>query len=166
MRHRLFGRSGRRVSELCLGAMVFGADPDDPTAGGSHRKSLRRGIDASLKRLGTDYIDLYYVHIRDPLTRVKEVVCALDDLVHAGKVRDCVGPRPAGSRGSDLGGLEIALDPEELEQLDRASRIGLGFPGRVRRHTTGVRQRPVPNRRSPQSHPCRPRPPRLAHGTG
>ncbi len=149
MRYRLLGRTGLRVSELCLGAMVFGdsrgswgaspqeasgivkrfaeaggnfidtannyaageserivgevigperarwvlatkytvsADPEDPNAGGSHRKSLHSAIDASLKRLGTDYIDLYWVHIWDAFTPVEEVIRALDDLVRAGKV--------------------------------------------------------------------------------
>jgi len=149
VRYRLLGRSGLRVSELCLGAMVFGdhrgewgaapeqaaaiveryaeaggnfidtanyyaggeserivgdlirpdrdrwvlatkytlsADPNDPNAGGSHRKSLRRAIDASLQRLGTDYVDLYWVHIWDAFTPVEEVVSALDDLVRSGKV--------------------------------------------------------------------------------
>ncbi len=149
MRYRLLGNTGLRVSELCLGAMVFGdqrgswgasreeaaaivaryaqaggnfidtanhyasgeserivgeligpdrdrwvlatkytlsADRDDPNAGGSHRKSMRRAIDASLKRLATDYIDLYWVHIWDAFTPVEEVIRALDDLVRSGKV--------------------------------------------------------------------------------
>ena len=149
MRYRLLGRTGIRVSEVCLGTMVFGdargswgasreeaagivrqyaeaggnfidtanryaggeserivgdlirpdrdrwvlatkyglsSYPDDPNAGGAHRKSLRRAIDASLARLGTDYIDLYWLHIWDAFTPVEEVVSALDDLVHAGKV--------------------------------------------------------------------------------
>jgi aryl-alcohol dehydrogenase-like predicted oxidoreductase len=149
MRYRLLGSTGLRVSELCLGAMVFGDqrgswgasreeaaaivkryadaggnfidtanhyaggeserivgelirpqrdrwvlatkytlsdDRDDPNAGGSHRKSLRRAIDASLQRLGTDYIDLYWVHLWDAFTPVEEVIRALDDLVRSGKV--------------------------------------------------------------------------------
>jgi aryl-alcohol dehydrogenase-like predicted oxidoreductase len=152
MRYRLLGRSGVRVSELCLGAMVFGDErggwgatreeasailasfaeaggnfvdtanfyadgeserivgdlirPDrdrwvlgtkyalssnrsDPNAGRTHRKSLHRSIDRSLERLGTDYIDLYWVHIWDAYTQVEEVISALDDLVRAGK-----GPLP------------------------------------------------------------------------
>ncbi|MEJ7824075.1 MAG: aldo/keto reductase [Solirubrobacteraceae bacterium] len=144
MRYRLLGRSGLRVSELCLGAMTFGSaaapdeavaivrrfeeaggnfidtanrygrgeserivgdairhnrdrwvlatkytltsDATDPNAGGAHRKSQRRAIDASLKRLGTDYVDVYWVHIWDPHTSVEEVVSSLDDLVRSGKV--------------------------------------------------------------------------------
>ena len=149
MRYKLLGRTGLRVSELCLGAMVFGddrgswgaspeqaaaiverfadaggnfvdtansyargrseavlgeivrhdrdrwvlatkytlsSDPTDPNAGGSHRKSLRRALDASLERLRTDYIDLLWVHIWDAFTPVDEVVRALDDVVRSGRV--------------------------------------------------------------------------------
>ena len=149
MRYRLLGRTGLRVSELCLGAMVFGdtrgewgADLEeagaiinrfaesggnfidtantyaggeserivgeaiaserdrwvlatkytvnmregDPNAGGNHRKSLVQSLEASLKRLGTDYVDLYYLHVWDGLTPVEEIVRSLDDLVRSGKV--------------------------------------------------------------------------------
>jgi aryl-alcohol dehydrogenase-like predicted oxidoreductase len=147
LRFKLLGRSGLRVSELCLGAMVFGREgwgasrdesariverfaeaggnfidtaniyaggaserivgeliagererwvlatkytcstrADDPNAGGAHRKSLVRALDASLERLGTDYVDLYWVHMWDVFTPVEEVVRALDDVVRAGKV--------------------------------------------------------------------------------
>jgi aryl-alcohol dehydrogenase-like predicted oxidoreductase len=148
MRFKLLGRSGLRVSELCLGAMTFGEDwgwgapkedcqkifnafveaggnfidtanhytngtsekivgdlirerrqefvlatkytlnprPKDPNGGGSHRKNLVQSLDASLNRLGTDYIDLYWVHAWDFMTPVEEVMRALDDLVRAGKV--------------------------------------------------------------------------------
>jgi aryl-alcohol dehydrogenase-like predicted oxidoreductase len=149
MRYKLLGRTGLRVSELCLGAMIFGDSrggwgttkdeaariveryaqaggnlvdtanyyargqserivgellkaererwvlstkytltmrPDDPNGGGAHRKSLAQSLEASLRRLGTDYIDLYWVHIWDAFTPVEEVVRALDDAVTAGKV--------------------------------------------------------------------------------
>jgi aryl-alcohol dehydrogenase-like predicted oxidoreductase len=149
VRYKLLGRTGLRVSELCLGAMVFGdrrgpwgataedsaailekfgeaggnfvdtanyyaggeserllgeltaADRDhwvlatkyslntsagDPNAGGSHRKSLVRALEASLRRLRTDYVDVYWVHILDAFTPIEEVVRALDDVVRAGKV--------------------------------------------------------------------------------
>jgi aryl-alcohol dehydrogenase-like predicted oxidoreductase len=149
MRYKLLGRSGLRVSELCLGAMIFGdvrggwgaasdeaarifdafaeaggnfvdtanyyargeserivgeviaaererwvvatkytcsLNPADPNGGGSHRKSLVQALDASLKRLRTDYIDVYWVHIWDAFTPVDEVMRALDDVVRAGKV--------------------------------------------------------------------------------
>ena len=144
MRYRLLGRTGVRVSELCLGAMLFGSGADrdeaarivrrfadaggnfldtangyaggeserivgellrgerdrwvlaskyglstdraDPNGGGASRKSLRRAVDASLRRLGTDHIDLYYLHVWDAYTQVEEVVTALDELVQAGKI--------------------------------------------------------------------------------
>jgi aryl-alcohol dehydrogenase-like predicted oxidoreductase len=149
MRYKLLGRTGLRVSELCLGAMIFGdsrgnwgADkaeaariverfaeaggnfidtanyygrgeserivgelvapererwvlatkytcslsPSDPNAGGGHRKSMVQSLEASLRRLGTDYIDLFWLHVWDAFTPVEEVVRSMDDLVRAGKV--------------------------------------------------------------------------------
>jgi aryl-alcohol dehydrogenase-like predicted oxidoreductase len=58
----------------------------EPNAAGNHRKSMRESLDASLKRLGLDYIDLYWVHAWDFLTPVDEVMRALDDAVAAGKI--------------------------------------------------------------------------------
>jgi aryl-alcohol dehydrogenase-like predicted oxidoreductase len=146
--YRLLGRSGLRVSPLCLGTMTFGTDwnfgadqeesrkifdlyierggnfidtannytngtsetflgefiaqnrehlvlatkyslnthPGDPNAGGNHRKNLVQALEASLKRLKTDYIDIYWLHCWDFLTPIEEVMRALDDLVRAGKV--------------------------------------------------------------------------------
>lgn len=148
MKYKLFGRTGLRVSELCLGTMTFGqtwdfgappdevkrlfdtfveaggnffdtacnyqgglaesrlgelmgnererfvvatkyaasTSPGDPNAWGSHRKNLRRSLEASLKRLKTEYIDLYQVHFWDHTVQAPEVMAALDDLVRAGKV--------------------------------------------------------------------------------
>jgi aryl-alcohol dehydrogenase-like predicted oxidoreductase len=148
MRYKLLGRSGLRVSEICLGAMTFGEDwgwgaskdesrkifdaftkaggnfidsanhytngtsekfvgefiasererfvlatkytltprPDDPNGGGNHRKSMVQALEGSLRRLGTEYIDVYWVHVWDFLTPVEEVMRALDDMVRAGKV--------------------------------------------------------------------------------
>jgi aryl-alcohol dehydrogenase-like predicted oxidoreductase len=59
---------------------------DDPNAGGNHRKNLVRSLEASLRRLRTDYVDLYWLHVWDSLTPVDEVLRALDDVVRAGKV--------------------------------------------------------------------------------
>jgi aryl-alcohol dehydrogenase-like predicted oxidoreductase len=149
MRYKLFGRTGLRVSELCLGAMVFGDQrgpwgatredsqqiftafaeaggnfidtanyyaqgnserivgeliraerdrwvlstkytlnlrADDPNSGGNHRKAMMQSLHGSLDRLGTDYLDVYWVHVKDKFTPVEEIVRALDDLVTAGKV--------------------------------------------------------------------------------
>ena len=58
----------------------------DPNAAGNHRKSMMQALEASLDRLRTDYIDLYWVHIWDQITPVEEVMRALDDLVRQGKV--------------------------------------------------------------------------------
>ena len=58
----------------------------DPNAGGNQRKSMFQAVEASLKRLQTDYIDLYWVHIWDQITPVEEVMRGLDDLVRQGKV--------------------------------------------------------------------------------
>lgn len=62
----------------------------DPNAAGNHRKNLRRSVRASLDRLGTDHLDLLWVHAWDPLTPLEETVRALDDLVARGTV-DYVG---------------------------------------------------------------------------
>jgi aryl-alcohol dehydrogenase-like predicted oxidoreductase len=148
MNFRLLGKSGLRVSELCLGTMTFGEDwgwgsprdearqiydafreaggnfvdtanvytngtsetllgefmsghrervvlatkysgsapTTDPNASGNHRKSLVQALEASLRRLKTDYIDLYWLHMWDQLTPVEEVMRALDDLIRQGKV--------------------------------------------------------------------------------
>jgi aryl-alcohol dehydrogenase-like predicted oxidoreductase len=61
-------------------------NPRDPNGAGNHRKSLVHALDASLERLGTDYVDLLWVHIWDFLTPIEEVMRALDDQVRAGKV--------------------------------------------------------------------------------
>ena len=58
----------------------------DPNAGGNHRKSFFEALHASLKRLNTDYIDLYWLHAWDFLTPVEEVMRAFDDAVRAGKI--------------------------------------------------------------------------------
>ncbi len=60
--------------------------PDDPNAGGTHRKNLMHSLEASLKRLGTGYIDLLWVHAWDEFTPIEEVMRALDDVIRAGKV--------------------------------------------------------------------------------
>ena len=148
MRYKLLGKSGLRVSELCLGTMTFGEDwgwgaskeesrkifdafaaaggnfvdtannytdgtsekyvgefigaereyfvaatkytlskrKDDPNAGGNARKNMLQAVEASLKRLKTDYLDLYYLHMWDYTTPVEEVMRAFDDLVRQGKV--------------------------------------------------------------------------------
>jgi len=66
---------------------TFNARPGDPNAGGNSRKNIYRALEGSLRRLQTDYVDLYWLHAWDGLTPVEEVLATLDDLVRAGKVR-------------------------------------------------------------------------------
>jgi aryl-alcohol dehydrogenase-like predicted oxidoreductase len=146
MNYRTLGRTGVKVSPLCLGAMMFGAwgNPDhdesvkiihaaldaginfvdtadvysageseeivakalanrrddvvlatkvhagmgsDPNMAGNSRRWIIRECEASLRRLGTDHIDLYQIHRPDPSCDIDDTLSALSDLVHAGKVR-------------------------------------------------------------------------------
>ncbi len=149
MKYKLLGKSGLRVSELCLGTMTFGEDwgwgaakdgtrkmfdafaeaggnfidtanfytkgtseehvgefvkgerdkwvvatkyslntseDGEVNAFGNHRKNMVQAVEASLKRLQTDYIDLFWLHAWDYTTPVEEVMRSFDDLVRAGKV--------------------------------------------------------------------------------
>lgn len=61
--------------------------PEDPNSGGHSRKWMLRAAEASLRRLGTDYIDVYYFHRDDPQTPLEESLRAMEDLVRGGKVR-------------------------------------------------------------------------------
>ncbi|WP_057919025.1 aldo/keto reductase [Lysobacter antibioticus] len=202
--YRTLGRSGLRVSPLCLGTMTFGNDwgwgsdaeearsvfdaylerggnfidtanlytggisetligefargrrdalviatkfslcmnPGNPNAGGNHRKNLRQSVEASLRRLGSDYIDLLYLHAWDATTPVEEVMRGFDDLVRAGKVLYAgVSDLPAwqAARMQTLAELRgwsplIALQTEyslaqrdsERELLPMAAELGLG----------------------------------------
>jgi aryl-alcohol dehydrogenase-like predicted oxidoreductase len=60
--------------------------PGDPNASGNHRTNMVRSVEASLKRLGTDHIDLLYLHMWDFRTPVEEILRAFDDLVRQGKI--------------------------------------------------------------------------------
>ncbi|HEY0248773.1 MAG TPA: aldo/keto reductase [Gryllotalpicola sp.] len=61
--------------------------PGDPNGGGAGRKAIMRQLDASLTRLGTDYVDLYWLHNWDRHTPLEETLGTLEDLVHTGKIR-------------------------------------------------------------------------------
>ncbi|MFJ9390811.1 aldo/keto reductase [Nocardioides sp. NPDC101246] len=90
------GASERIVGELVAGhreevviaSKYTNAAPrnGDPNAGGNQRKNMMQSVEASLRRIGTDYLDLYVVHAWDMLTPVEEVMRGLDDLVGSGKV--------------------------------------------------------------------------------
>lgn len=77
---------GKR-DEIVLATKCFGAMSRRPWDSGASRKHIMNAVDASLKRLGTDYIDLYQIHMFDPNVTHDETLRALDDLVHSGKVR-------------------------------------------------------------------------------
>ena len=76
-----------RREDIVLATKVSGKMHDGPGGSGLSRKAILEQADASLRRLGTDYIDVYYIHRFDPETPVEETMAALDDLVRAGKVR-------------------------------------------------------------------------------
>ncbi len=137
--------AARGTRDRCVLAtkFSFNVDPGDPNAGGNARKHIHRALDASLRRLGTDYIDLYWLHAWDGLTPVEEVMSTLTDLVRAGKVR-YVGfsntPAWYLSRAQTLaewrGGATLcALQLEysllerniEREHLPAANELGLGL---------------------------------------
>jgi aryl-alcohol dehydrogenase-like predicted oxidoreductase len=77
---------GHRQSIVLATKYTLAGPGKDPNAGGNQRKNMFQAIEASLKRLRTDYIDLYWVHIWDQITPVEEVMRGLDDLVRQGKV--------------------------------------------------------------------------------
>ncbi len=116
--------------------------PGDPNAAGSSRKNLRQSLEASLRRLRTDYVDVLWVHAWDHCTPVEEVMRALDDAVSAGKV-NYVGlsdsPAWVGAQANTLATLRgwspfVALQVEysllartaERELLPMANAHGLG----------------------------------------
>jgi aryl-alcohol dehydrogenase-like predicted oxidoreductase len=76
----------RRERLVLATKFTLATRPNDPNAGGNHRKSMVRSVEQSLARLKTDYIDLLYLHAWDGLTPVDEIARAFDDLVRAGKV--------------------------------------------------------------------------------
>jgi aryl-alcohol dehydrogenase-like predicted oxidoreductase len=71
--------------EIVLATKVHGRMRSGPNGGGLSRKAIMHEIDASLRRLGTDYVDLYQIHRWDPLTPIEETIEALHDVVKAGK---------------------------------------------------------------------------------
>ena len=77
---------GRR-DDVVLATKVHGSMGEDPNHGGNSRRWIVRELESSLRRLGTDYVDLYQIHRPDPTTDIDETLGALTDLVRAGKVR-------------------------------------------------------------------------------
>jgi aryl-alcohol dehydrogenase-like predicted oxidoreductase len=82
---RAITRFARR-EDIVLATKVSGKMHDGPGGGGLSRKAILEQVDASLRRLGTDYVDVYYIHRFDDAVPVEETMATLDDLVRAGKV--------------------------------------------------------------------------------
>ena len=107
---QFLGRAlGRRRAEVVI-ATKFGNEMEG-SAGGARPEYVRRAADASLRRLGTDYIDLYQLHLPDPKVPIADTLGALDELVKAGKVR------------------EIGCSNFSVEQLREAEAVGTSRPG-------------------------------------
>ncbi|GAA2520757.1 aldo/keto reductase [Winogradskya humida] len=79
-------RPGRRDRMVLATKFAGSMDAADPNSGGAGRKAIRGQLDASLRRLNTDYIDLYWMHQWDRHTPIEETLSTLDELVRAGKV--------------------------------------------------------------------------------
>ena len=78
--------AGRRDRFVVATKYTVTRDPADPNGGGNHRKNLRLSLETSLRRLRTDHVDIYWVHIWDRHTPIDETMRALDDAVTAGKI--------------------------------------------------------------------------------
>ncbi|MEO7247787.1 MAG: aldo/keto reductase [Novosphingobium sp.] len=85
---RLLGRLlGNRRDQMVISSKYsLTTRPGDPNASGNHRKNMVRAVEDSLRRMNTDYIDLYYLHMWDFRTPADEILRAFDDLVRAGKI--------------------------------------------------------------------------------
>jgi aryl-alcohol dehydrogenase-like predicted oxidoreductase len=135
--------SGLRDRIVLATKFTFSGDPANPNAGGNGRKNIYRALHGSLRRLQTDYIDLYWLHAWDTITPIEEVVNTLNDLVREGKVRHYgFSDTPAWyvARAQTLAEKEgkerlIALQLEyslversiEREHIPAAQELGLGI---------------------------------------
>jgi aryl-alcohol dehydrogenase-like predicted oxidoreductase len=112
--------AGARDEVVIATKFSFNAQPGNPNAGGNGRKNIHRALEGSLRRLKTDYVDVYILHAWDRVTPVDEVVRTLDDLVRAGKVRH-IGfsdvPAWYASRAQTIAELR-GLEPLALLQLE------------------------------------------------
>jgi aryl-alcohol dehydrogenase-like predicted oxidoreductase len=133
---------GRRDSLVIATKYTTLRDPRDVNSGGASRKNLFASVETSLRQLGTDYLDLLYLHVWDPNTPVDEVLRGLDDVVRQGKVRYvAISNTPAWQVArlqtmSDLRGWAplVALQIEyslvergaERDLLPMAEELGLG----------------------------------------
>ena len=78
---------GERRKDIVLATKFVGPSGEGPLNRGASRRHIMQACEDSLRRLGTDWIDLYQIHFPDVTTPIEETLRALDDLVHAGKVR-------------------------------------------------------------------------------
>jgi aryl-alcohol dehydrogenase-like predicted oxidoreductase len=112
--------AGVRDEVVIATKFSFNAQQGNPNAGGNGRKNIHRALEGSLRRLKTDYVDLYILHAWDRVTPVDEVMRTLDDLVRAGKVRH-IGfsdvPAWYASRAQTLAELR-GLEPLAVLQLE------------------------------------------------
>ncbi|MFD9735271.1 aldo/keto reductase [Umezawaea sp. NPDC059074] len=83
----LIAETGTRDRLVLTTKFTNSVDPGDPNAGGNGRKHMIRAVEASLRRLRTDYLDLFLLHTWDRVTPIDEVLRTFDDLVKAGKIR-------------------------------------------------------------------------------
>jgi aryl-alcohol dehydrogenase-like predicted oxidoreductase len=84
----ILGRAlGKRRSRVVLASKVAGKMGDDPLASGLSKAAILRAVEASLSRLGTDYLDIYYLHQPDYSVPLEETLEAMEELVRSGKVR-------------------------------------------------------------------------------
>jgi aryl-alcohol dehydrogenase-like predicted oxidoreductase len=140
---KFISERGRRDGVVLATKFTFNGEPGNPNAGGNGRKNIYRALEGSLRRLKTDYIDLYWLHAWDTVTPVEEVVSTLNDLVRAGKIRHYgFSDTPAWyvARAQTLAEKEgkerpIALQLEysllerniEREHIPAAQELGLGI---------------------------------------
>jgi len=139
---------GRRDRFVLSTKYTVSRDRDDPNAAGNHRKNLRLSLETSLRRLRTDYIDIYWVHMWDRHTPAEETMRALDDQVRAGKIlylgisdapaaiRPILGARRLDQLLDNLAAADLELPAEALARLNAATEPDLGFPATFIRETS------------------------------
>ena len=115
---RILGKAlGARRKDIVLASKVRGRAGPGPNDVGLSRAHIMASIDGTLKRLGTDWIDLYQIHGYDALTPLDETLRALDDLVRAGKVRNIGCSNLAAWHIAKANGLAAAHDWSRFESL-------------------------------------------------
>ncbi len=109
---------GLNRTDLVISSKVFWPFGDGPNDRGLSRKHIMEAVHGSLKRLGTDYLDFYFCHRYDPNVEVEEVVRAMDDLVHQGKVLYWGTSEWRGQQIADAVGVarQWGLYPPAIEQ--------------------------------------------------